>query len=644
MTDIRNEARVGAASGYVNTGSGDQIIIAVADTGWGRRPKSDPRSVALEQRLELSARFVPPPGFGQLQDGLAEPGRVALVTGPPGSGRRTAAVMALHRVAGRDREVSEIPFSDKPEDRPDLAKGDFWLLDLSSIAPDSRSEAWQLLGELWSRAQSLKVRLAAVLPAAIDDLDLSQFHPIMKDVGRPRAMAVLRSHLDAEGVPYDPLELRRFKHIDELAVMAMREIQRLARLTGKARGAGGGEGTLGWLHSAFTAMSERGGQVAKKVAELGSGRKRALLLATAMLEGARPEALSRQAEALLKRVGHTPDEKPDFERADLAERLKEVSAKVGDDGRICFEELSYGAAVRSHFWTYFPEFRGQFSAWAAEAVQSQSGYLGPQDRTGFLRRFTEQSLRTGEIDVLQRLAGKWAAEPTLGNEAQTILEQGVMHEQHGSAFRGWIYDQATKGDVGPATARVLVRVCSEVMASSHPEQALVRLHHLARRALEARRPLLELTLSDPRLYLKLLGRVCEGMERQEPRPEDAEIFLALVESPPTWVPRPEVVRGWRSVPVVATQEVWASGVRAWLSAARRERDGGERLMAMLIDASEGGVGLLSRYYLLALSWAAESDESPGLPSRADVAERFCQEIDRKQGIEPLVGMAEGSEL
>ncbi|MBV2153001.1 hypothetical protein [Kitasatospora sp. SUK 42] len=636
-------ASIGTAQGPTNTGSGDQnIIIGGAGAQWTRKPAKDPRSVALDQRLMLSARFVPPPGFGRLQDGLAEPGRVMLVTGPPGSGRRTAAVMALHKAAGRDRGLVEIPFSDNPEDRPDLAKGDFWLLDLSSIGPDAGLKAWELLGELMGQAENLKIRLAAVLPSVTDGLDLSQFHANVMEISRPRTLAVLRRHLDAEGVPYDPVELRQFKRLDGLATVAMREVHRFARLAAQARELNGAAGVHGWLLAAFAALGKRGEEVARKVATLDSGRKRALFLAAAMLEGARPEALFQHSEALLKRVEHSPDEKPGFERADLAERLKELSAEVGEDGRIRFKELAYGGAVRSHFWTYFPGFRDEFGTWAAEAVQDRRGYLGPEDRTRVLLRFTEESLRTGELNVLQQLAGEWADDPALGGEARAILEQGLTHEQHGSDFRGWIYDQVTKGELKSAPARVLAGVCSEVMAPSHPEQALVRLHHLARRAPETRGRLLGLARSERRLYLRLLGRLCEGLERPSPWVSDVGIFLELVESLPGWVPPAEVRRGWQGVLSAAVPK--ADRVNAWLSAARQERDGGERLMRILVEAADRDIDVLSRYYLLARRWATEPDGSPELPSRDEVARRFCRMIDRAQGIGPLVGAAGGRGL
>ncbi|MEU6971564.1 hypothetical protein AB0A71_28260 [Kitasatospora aureofaciens] len=121
-----------------------------------------------------------------------------------------------------------------------------------------------------------------------------------------------------------------------------------------------------------------------------------------------------------------------------------------------------------------------------------------------------------------------------------------------------------------------------------------------------------------------------------------------MDPPTSKVRREEVAAGWRGVFTVAAPEEWGPGIAAWLSAARWEQDGGERLMGILIEAADGGLDVLSRYYLLACQWAAESDDELGPTSRTDVAARFCREIDRAQGIEPLdlasAGLNEGRDV
>ncbi|MFF2541344.1 hypothetical protein ACFVUY_02155 [Kitasatospora sp. NPDC058063] len=538
----------------------------------------------------------------------------------------------------------EIPFPVDREDYPDLGVDDFCLLDLSSVSEDSYPKAADLLSEFWGRTEDGKARLAAVLPSVNDDLVSPQLRTLVAQIGRPRELAVLRRHLDAEGVPYDPEELREFDFLDQLANLAMRDIQRLAILTGQARALDGPAGIHDWLTTALAAWSNRSGDVAQVVAAIDSGRQRALLLAAAMLEGAPTDAVFRHAEALLGKVEHTPDEKPGFERPDLAERLAELPVDVDSTGRIRFTSLAYGGAVRSHFWSYFPGFRKQFGAWVADTVKDQRRCLDLEDRAKFLGRFTDQSLRVGELGVLQQLAGTWAADSALQDEAMLVLERVLSHEVHGASFRGWIYEQVTKGTLEPSTVQTLVRVCTEVLAPSHPEQALVRIHHMARRAPKARGPLLEMGRSEAWLYLRLLTRVCEGMEKQNPWLPDVEIFLSLVSHLPEWVRSQDVVRGWRSVLGLVPPTKWASGVGAWLSAARQECDSGERLAGILIDAADGRITLLSHYYLLAHDWATEPDDAPGLPTRADVAARFCRRIDHAQGIGPLVGANGGRGL
>ncbi|MFI9330245.1 hypothetical protein ACIGZJ_22200 [Kitasatospora sp. NPDC052868] len=378
--------------------------------------------------------------------------------------------------------------------------------------------------------------------------------------------------------------------------------------------------------------------MAGHIAALTDGRQRALLFTAAMLDEAPADTVFRLSTALLTKLGHPEDERPRLDRTDLTQRLRELQVEVRQ-GRIRFDALAYGPAVRSHFWLYYPDLRATFGAWVADTVREVS-WLDQADRRKLVSRFTEQALRVGDARVLTDLVESWARETRLLPEAMAVLDQGLRDEQSGAAFRVKIYDWSRDSLLHPNLVRGLARICVDVMAPNHPDQALVRLHQLARRESGtvpryARESLLELARRDARLWEKLLGRVCEGMRRPEPRHPDAVIFLELVDPPPSKARREDVIEGWRGVLTVAPPEVWAPGVAAWLSAARGERDGGERLMGILIEAADGGLDVLSRYYLLAYDWAAEPDDAPSPVSRADVAARFRREIDRAQGIEPL---------
>ncbi|WP_420079726.1 hypothetical protein ACN6AT_13940 [Streptomyces sp. JL4002] len=104
MTD-RDHTTVTDARGPVNTGPGDQYVIYAATDRLIRR-RAESLRISRDDRLHLADRFVPPARYRIAADLLEEPGSVVLVNGRPGSGRRAAAIMLLHRF-GEDRNVDE---------------------------------------------------------------------------------------------------------------------------------------------------------------------------------------------------------------------------------------------------------------------------------------------------------------------------------------------------------------------------------------------------------------------------------------------------------------------------------------------------------------------------------------------------------
>lgn len=640
MSDTGDATWIGNAAGQTHTGSGTQNNYSYSYYYLGSdgriRSGGDPLRMAGARRLWLSRRFVPPPGYGEAARRLEEPGTAVLVSGAPGSGGRTAGVVLLHSTGGRNDPFREVALDDRQDEPAELGEGERVLVDLSGVSEPEFGDAQALVKSYWDKVERFGGRLAVVLPRECEHLLQSDISQLLVRIGRPDGDQVVAQHLRWAGIEVSLPELHRSALGELLEQSPMRELQRLSELVVEARSQGGAFDD--WAVKAVFALRERAHEVAQHIAALTDGRQRALLFTAAMLDEAPADVVFRLSAELLTKLGHPEDERPRLDRTDLTERLHELRVKV-DQGRIRFDALAYGPAVRSHFWLYYPDLRAAFGAWVADTVR-ETAWLDQVERRKLVSRFTEQALRAGDVDVLTDLVESWAKETRLLPEAMAVLDQGLRDEQSGAVFRAKIYDWSMVPRLQPNLVRGLARICVDAMAPHHPDQALVRLHQLARRESGsvpryARDSLLELARRDQRLYERLLGRLREGMERREPWRPDARIFLELVDPPPSKVWREEVVEGWRGVFTVAPPEVWAPGIEAWLSAARLERDGGERLMGILIEAADGGLDVLSRYYLLAYNWAAEPDDEPGRVSRADVAARFCREIDRAQGIEPL---------
>ncbi|MEV8324100.1 hypothetical protein [Kitasatospora sp. NPDC056731] len=653
MTYHEDGTRIHNVQGQTHTGSGAQYNFYYRYDSGERliRGGGDPLRVALEHRRWLGQRFIAPSGYGSAIEKLKTPGSSVLVSGPSGAGRRTAAVVLLHRAGKAGDPFREISLDGLRDEPTELAMGERVLFDLSDVSEEKFFDAQALLKTYWGRVERCCGWLAVVLPPEHDHLLRSEFRQLVVSIGRPNGGAVLQRHLRRADIEVSRSMLDRSVLGELLGSSPMRELQQLSELVIQARSQGGEFDT--WASLALVALRERGREAAVQIASLNDGRQRALLFTAAMLDGAPVDSVFRLSERLLSRVDYPEDERPRLDRTDLNQRLSELGVEVSE-GRIRFKALAYGSAVRAHFWLYYPDLRQTFRTWVDDAVRATE-WLDPAERQRLVGRFAEQVLNVGDFRSLTDLVEAWMEGTGLLPEALVVLRQGLMDERWGSDFRMRIYGWSIDPEIHPGLVRGLAQICVDVMAPHYPDQALVRLHHLARReevnsSHYAREALLELARTDRRLYPRLLGRVCEGLERSEPWQPDAEIFLALVEPPPVEASKEVLARGWAAVLAVAPTELWASGVEAWLSAARPAEDGGEQLMEILIDAADRlhtadrRIAVLSRYYLLAYDWAATSDEALTPVSRADVAARFHWKIDRAQGIEPLdLSSAESTE-
>ncbi|MGW3179385.1 hypothetical protein ACWDD9_08970 [Kitasatospora sp. NPDC001119] len=646
MSDHGDATWIGNARGQTHTGSGNQYNYFVSDTDRLIRSGGDPLRIAAERRLWLSERFVPPDGYAEALRKLEEPGTAVLVSGAEGSGRRTAAVVLLHCSGEPGDPFREVTSDDQQAELGELSHGERVLIDLTDLSDQQVVDAQGLMKSYWAKVEGVAGRLVVVLSRDHEHLLQPDVRQLLIRLGRPAGGEVLASHLGWAGIEVSVPELRQSSLGELLDSSPMRELERLHELVVEASSAGGDFAE--WADKAGAALSERLDEVARQIAKLEDGRQRALLFTAAMLDGAPAVAVFRLSDQLLTRVGHPEDERPRLDRADLRQRVRDLGMVV-EEGRIGFTKLAYAAAVRDHVWSYYPDLRDAFGAWVGDAIRATT-WLDAPDRRRMVARFTEQALQAGDVGLLTDLVASWAKENRLLPVAMLVLEEGVTSGTCGSAFRAKTYEWSVGPPLPTNLVRGLARICVDVMAVRHPGQALVRLHHLARRETadgprHARDALRELVGRDRYLYLGLLSRVLDGLERSEPVLSDAEIFLELVDPLPFWVSDRDAVRGWRGMLAVASfREACEVGVRNWLEAARRARDGGERLLGILVRAADGRVPVLSRYYLLAHEWAAGPEDHPGPVSRAEVATRFCRKIDHVQGIEPLVGATGGRGL
>ncbi|MET9955563.1 hypothetical protein ABZ135_29010 [Streptomyces sp. NPDC006339] len=629
---------VNSEGGPVHTGTGPQhnhfYFHEVKASG-----ASPLRPLAADHLAWLAQRFVAPTGMNEAARLLDRLGTL-LLDGTPGSGRNATARMLLHKTPGHRVPRQLLPEDDNAS--PDLrgeqvGDGDRLLLDLSDTDGPVWDDLQEKLPALHQTVRERGAHLVVIVPHATGHLrDHLAAH--RRTIVRPDGTRVLMRALRQEESPLveTPEELAPPVHAYLATAPPLRDVARLARLLAEARQAEPGKGTERWCELALTSLRDLGRRVATDIATLEDGSQRALLLATAMLPGARPEALHSVTELLLRTVGHPADDRPLLEREDLSQRFWKIGASVRPDGAVVFDLPDYAAAVRGHFWMHRPGMWSDFQKWVDRSVRLAS--LDGQDRDALVAGYAEQSLRTGQRRPLLAQAREWSAEgdPRLVQAAVQALGHGLSDMRAGREFRQQVYSWSVDDKTPTGLARALVAVSADVIADSHPDQALVRLHHLARRAdarsTDAVRRLLALALPDERLHGRLLRRVANDLVRHSER-GDIELFRACAEPPRVTSPRRGgstlvddpigrelLTSSWRALFTTRDRAAWLPAAEEWIAAAHPRQAHADALLDVLVEAAGDSPAVLALLYVTALRYPCSA--------------LLRHKVDAAQGIRP----------
>ncbi|NEW72629.1 hypothetical protein [Streptomyces rhizosphaericus] len=644
-----SESRVHDPRGPVHSGLGDQINLIFEEFTKGRQGRS-PRLLAEDQLLWVWQRFVHPSGFGKARRTLAETSTV-LLDGAPGSGRTSAASVLLHELRRDVGSFHELLPDEEGESLLDpylVGDEDRILLDLASADEPRWTEVLEELPSFRKTVLDHRAHLVVVLPLRRTDRLPVELDRHRVEIFRPRGMEVLLRHLRQDGLPQAD-RVRSVPAVSDFldTPRPMREIAEFASLIVRAQAAARAEDSfIDWCQSARAAMADRGPQVAKHVAAMTGGPQRALLLTTAMLHGAHADAVHSATTLLLRAVDHPKDDRPLLEHADLAMRLEEVSAGLTQHGAVRFKELEYDAAVRTHFWDHRPDLREHLGTWVGRAVDLTGPVLSPDDRCHVVQRLSDQYLRTGRCEELASLAEQWTAVPTTARRlraAAQALERGLLDERHGRSFRDKVYDWSRNDRLGEPLAQVLVEVCAEVIAVQHPDQALVRLHHLTRRErriTRARDALGRLMQEDHRLRRRMLHRL---VSRPTSWPADIDLFLETSDPAALTdvggrarslldetVVRDQLIAGWGMVFGRLPLSAWDKHVRNWLHTACSDEHHTDPLLDVLVSGAAGRGEVFGALY--ATARRAEPTAPGGRKHGSALTDLLLRKISTAQGI------------
>ncbi|MFE2069210.1 hypothetical protein ACFXDH_43720 [Streptomyces sp. NPDC059467] len=641
---------VDSPRGPMHTGSGDMYVTV--GTQLQGVDRSSFRRVAEDQLAWLHRLLVAPTGMGEARLKLADTGTVIL-DGPPGSGRTSAARVLLrehHQDVGVFHELLPDEEDELSLREPDLVgAGDRLLLDLSAADFRLWTAARTDLSALRKAVHERHAHLVVVMPHG-STLD-SDLQPYRIEIERPPILEVFRRHLRVHGLPYEQY-LRPDPTVEELLheQRPMREIATFADLVRRAREAArADDGFAEWCATARRARDDRCKEIAAFVTRLDEGPQRALLIALAMLHGAHADVIHQATRLLLNTLNHPPDETPLLQRKDLAERWAEISASAGPDGHVRFTELDYDAAIRAHFWDHMPELRQYLGTWTARSVDLNDPHLTRGLRDGLVAKLAAQYLRTGREDGLASLAEDWSTTaPSRARLEAAVhaLTCGLNDPEHARNFRQRIYQWCANKQLKGEFAQVLVRVCGDVIASSHPDQALLRLYHLARRergTTQAVEELCDLVATSGRLRRRLLDRLA----RSALSPAELRVFLQACDPVLLIAPydnvrslveesgvQNSVTTCWRAVLHGLPRATWQPYAERWLHTATDSEHRGELLLDLIVGAADQCDDKRGATFaeLYASARSAESTALDGAARAAVTTERLLQKISAAQGL------------
>ncbi|WP_369359202.1 hypothetical protein [Streptomyces sp. cg2] len=645
-----SSTRVENPQGFTHTGSGHIYIGAQLQDS----DKPSFRRIAEDQLNWLRRMLVAPSNMGRARSVLADTGTVIL-DGPPGSGRTAAARVLLyeyHQDHGAFHELLPDEEDELPLREPALVEhGDQLLLDLSA-ADDARwSAARTGLSTLRKAVHEQHAHLVVVMPHHGPlDADLEHYRV---EIQRPSGKRVFWRHLRVHGIPYEH-HMQRDVTVTEFldSERPMREIAGFADLVRRAREAAPpDEGFAQWCARARKARNDRRKEVATQVADLPGAPQRALLVTLAMLHGAHADVIHCATRLLLRTLGSPPEGPPLLEHKDLAQRLTEISADAGPGGHVRFTELDHDSAVRAHFWDHMPDLRAHLGTWATSVVDVPDPHLTPVVRDELVTRIAGQYLRTGRGDGLASLAEGWStatASRARLEAAVQALTCGLNDPDHGRLFRERIYQWCAYRRLRGEFAQVLVQVCVDVLAVSHPDQALLRLYHLARRerhTTRAGQALRDLVAGSRRLHRRLLDRLA----RSDLAPPVLGIFLRVCD-PVLLTDSTDAARAlveesgvqlaltacWHAVLAELPRATWQPGVERWLHRAADETGHrGELLLDLLVGAAERCEEKGAVFAALYASARAAERTAPGDATRsAETTELLLDKICAAQGLGP----------
>ncbi|WP_329027135.1 hypothetical protein [Streptomyces sp. NBC_00690] len=433
----------------------------------------------------LKHTFVDAPGAsgqGQVAEAvrlLRRPDRrcnVLTLVGDAGSGRRTAALRVLREVGVAKERIRWLMLDwDRPRiDQIPHTKGHGFVLDLTgyrSLAEDFYTGLADYQREA-AAAEAVLIILAVPETWAPGPLSTVPSVRLSRPAAKDVAEAHLR-HLAPERLDWlvkAPLGnlLTESAHPSDAA--------RLATLVTEAQGDAPES-----IEEEFTEWKAHLRDWFERHCGPEDLRERALLIATALLEGVPADIVMRAADQLFVKVKGVLPPGGALAGQDLDGRLNAIGAcQVGEGISLDAKRHGLAEAVLKHVWQQRPPLRQALLEWASDisapqgvAVQHLQRIAGSLARMSLLPGGTTvQSVASGWIETGRTAHRRLAVE---------ILEAMALHPVTGVGVRKQLYDWAHQKNTSEALATAVAEICSGRLGETYPRVAMTRLRLLATR-------------------------------------------------------------------------------------------------------------------------------------------------------------------
>ncbi|MFD7122731.1 MULTISPECIES: hypothetical protein [Streptomyces] len=439
---------------------------------------------------------------------------LAVIAGPPGTGKRTAAIRALRQISlARPHEGQPLALKEIRPDWEDIATPDIallpkdsgtaYLLDVASemsrwTAPGKAAEALlQHAGNLQS--------VGSCLVVVADDRSWPEnssgaLNTVMQRVKfRPYAELVACAHL--EYVYRKPSLKALFSKATDgkeagAASHLLTEDTSPAHAARLAAGLAASDGTTAGIEAAIAAFQKWSTDVIgvfKKTEQ--NPEDRALLIAGLFLSGSDALTVQEAARKLLDDSA-AKSVRDVLTGPDLTTRLEGVHARVTDRTVDFGHKPGYAKAVLLHLWHQRADIHDYLLTWLDSIVadESHSAQLA-----GISDLLVELAIAESDFRVVEKIK-KWIDGSSDESHLQLIarvLGRAAVSRSLGPEVRSKLLTWAQ--DPSESVLRVVAIVCTGEFADRYPRQALIRLRHILNRPTPGR------AVSDATTALQLIA-------------------------------------------------------------------------------------------------------------------------------------------